>query len=134
MTYDASELRGLSRDLGAGPRVFGQMARVAVRKTLKDIERDAKRIAPRDPARPPQDPSQPVTGNLRNAIRASDLRGVTTSGSIEGEVVAGANYSPYQEYGTSTTPPRPFMGPALDKNAPAFEQAMDIIAERAAGG
>lgn len=34
------------------------------------------------------------------------------------------------EYGTSKLPPRPHLGPALDREAPRFEQYVEEIAER----
>lgn len=126
MTFDASEFRTLASDLGKGPRALGQLARVAVRKTAKDVQGSAKQIAF---AKDVID-----TGNLIDKIGTSDLRAVSTSGSIQAEVIASANYSEFNELGTSRMPARPFMSPALDKHAPGFEQAMADIAERAAGG
>lgn len=133
MSFDASELRNLAADLGTVPKIAGQLAKTAVKKTAKDIEASAKATAPRDPARPPQDPSRPVTGNLRNSIKTSDLRNVSQD-SPAAEVRASANYAIYQELGTSTMPARPFMGPAADKHAPAFQEAMAQIAAKALGG
>lgn len=131
--FDASELRNLAADLGNVPKLAGQLAKAAVKKTAKDIEKSAKAMAPRDPARPPQDPSRKVTGNLRNSIKTSDLRSVS-QGSPEAEVRASAKYAVYQEMGTSRMPARPFMGPAADQHASAFEAAMAEIAAKALGG
>lgn len=132
MNYDASDLRNLSVDLGSSSKIIGKLAKTVVKKTAKDIEASAKAIAPRDPARPPQDPSRPVTGNLRNSITTSDLRNVSQN-SPTAEVRASAKYAVFQEFGTSTMPARPFMGPAADKHSDAFEQAMAQIIDKAIG-
>ncbi|GAA0187996.1 HK97-gp10 family putative phage morphogenesis protein [Glutamicibacter creatinolyticus] len=119
--FDASELRTLAADLGNVPKLAGQLAKVAVKKTAKDIEATAKALAPVD------------TGFLRSAVKSSDLRNVSQD-SPEAEVRAGASYSVYQELGTSRMAPQPFMGPAADKHTPAFEAAMAEIAAKALGG
>lgn len=103
--FDASELRSLATDLGEGPRALGQLARTAVRKTAKDVQRSARQAAPVD------------TGNLKGSITTSDLRAMGTSGAIEAEVVATANYSAFVEFGTSRMAAQPYMGPAVDKHA-----------------
>ena len=134
MGINASELRKLAADLAqAGPQT-GKRAQIVVRKVAKDIEADAKRMAPRDPKRPPKDPSRKVTGNLRNSITTSDLRTVGMSGTLSAEVGPTALYGEFQELGTSTMPPRPFMGPAADRHAAAFEQAMAQLGQEALGG
>ncbi|HAY43704.1 MAG TPA: hypothetical protein DCY59_09205 [Micrococcaceae bacterium] len=122
MEFDATELRTLASSFTEGPRALGQLTRTVVRKTAKDVERSAKGLAPVD------------TGNLKSSIGTSDLRAMGTSGSIEAEVRATANYSSFVELGTSRMAPQPFMGPALDKHAPVFEEAMGQIAERAVLG
>lgn len=118
MTFDASELRNLSVELGTVPKVVGQLAKTVVKKTAKDIESTAKTLAPVD------------TGFLRSGIKTTDLRNVSQE-SPSAEVVASASYSPYLEFGTSRMAPQPFMRPAADKHADAFEQAMAQIIEKA---
>lgn len=120
MSFDASELRALSVELGTVPKVAGKLAKTVVKKTAKDIESTAKTLAPVD------------TGFLRSSIGTSDLRNVTQD-SPTAEVVASASYSPYLEFGTSRMAPQPFMRPAADKHADAFEQAMAQIIEKAVG-
>lgn len=120
MTFDASELRNLSVELGDVPKVVGQLAKTVVKKTAKDIESTAKTLAPVD------------TGFLRSGIKTSDLRNVSQD-SPSAEVVASASYSPYLELGTSRMAPQPFMRPAADKHADAFEQAMAQIIDNAMG-
>lgn len=121
MSFDASELRSLAADLGAVPKIAGQLAKVAVKKTAKDIEATAKQLAPVD------------TGFHRGAIKSSDLRNVSQD-SPSAEVRANAKYATYLEFGTSRMAPRPSLGPAADKHAPAFEQAMAQLAAKALGG
>lgn len=118
MSFDVSELRNLSVELGDVPKVVGQLTKVVVKKTAKDIESTAKTLAP------------VATGFLRSGIKTSDLRNVSQE-SPSAEVVASASYSPYLEFGTSRMAPQPFMRPAADKHADAFEQAMAQIIEKA---
>lgn len=122
MSFDASELRTLAKDIGEAPKAAGHLVRAVVRKTAKDVEHTAKLLAPVD------------TGNLKGSISTSDLRAMGTSGSIEAEVRATAEYAIYQEVGTSRMPAQPFMGPAADKHSPAFEEALAQIMARAVTG
>lgn len=121
MSFDASELRKLAADLGTVPKIAGPLAKMAVKKTAKDIEATAKTLSPVD------------TGNLRSSIKSSDLRSVSQD-SPSAEVNASANYATYVELGTSRMAAQPFMGPAADKHEPAFQQAMAQLAEKALGG
>lgn len=106
------ELARLATDLtAAGERAQG-MAADAVAKTAADIAADAKVFAPVD------------TGNLRDSI-GYDI--TEDSGGVEAEVGPTADYAVYVEYPTASTGPQPFLGPAFDRRAPGFEQAMDSI-------
>lgn len=112
--FDVSGFHTLAKDLGTVPKVAGQLAKVVVKKTAKDIESTAKSIAPVD------------TGFHRGAISTSDLRGVSQD-SPSAEVRASALYAPYLEFGTSRMPPQPSLGPAADKHEAAFLAAMEQI-------
>ncbi|QFG09554.1 tail completion or Neck1 protein [Arthrobacter phage TripleJ] len=120
--FDVSDINRLSGSLAQAAVNIGRGAQVVVRKAAIDTERDAKNFAPVD------------TGNLKSSIGHSDLRNVGQSGSLEAEVGPTANYGHYVEFGTSRMAPRAFLGPALDRNAPAFAQALEQLAERTANG
>lgn len=122
MPIENGELKAFGATLENAPKVVRQRAQMVVRKTAKDIERDAKLKAPYD------------TGNLKNSISTSDLRTVGQSGDLTAEVGPTANYGIYLEMGTSRMAAQPFMGPAADKHEPAFAQALEILAEEALGG
>jgi HK97 gp10 family phage protein len=121
-SIDPSEFNNLAVSFEQGAQSVGPLAQQVVRKTALDIEGDAKRFAPVD------------TGNLRNSIGHSDLRSVGQSGALEARIGPTANYGHYVEFGTSRMGPAAYMGPALDRHAGPFEQAMNQLAERAANG
>lgn len=105
MADDLDDLRRLTVDLtAAGPRV-GALSSQILRKAALDVEAEAKRLAPVD------------TGNLRGSIGV-DL------GAMSATIGPTASYGPYLEYGTRRMAPRPYMGPAFDKVAPSFEEAL----------
>lgn len=105
-------LRRLSADITRAARTTGQRAQMVIRKTAVDIESTAKNLVPVD------------TGNLKGSIGHSDLRTVGRSGSLAVEIGPTASYGIFVEQGTSRMAPQPFMSPAADRHAPAFEQAM----------
>lgn len=118
INVDTSQVRALSSRIAlAGARVGAQGA-AALRKTALDIEADAKQLAPVD------------TGNLKNSISTS-FTGDGRSGGMTAEVGPTAEYGIYQEFGTSTQPGTPFMGPAYDRRVPGY---LDALAQLAAGG
>lgn len=92
------EALGVSLTLAA----VGVDARAAliVAKTAADIVRNAQAIVPVD------------TGYLKNSI-TFDM-----TGPAEAEVGPSANYAAFVEFGTSRMGPRPYMGPAFDRNVP----------------
>ncbi|MEV7962409.1 HK97-gp10 family putative phage morphogenesis protein [Oerskovia paurometabola] len=116
MGVDGSDLRRLSRDLSAAGQTVGPLASVAVRKSTLDVERDGKTFAPVD------------TGNLRSTIGSEVFE---TATSVTGEVGPTASYGGFVETGTSVKRPQPFMGPALDRNAPLLDAAIDQVIGRA---
>lgn len=112
---DDAPLRKLAADIRKAAKTTGQRAQVVVRKTATDIEGTAKQLAPVD------------TGNLKGSIGHSDLRTVGRSGTLAVEIGPTASYGVFLELGTSRMAPQPYMGPAADRHAPAFEQAMAQI-------
>lgn len=104
---EAARLMGQAKSLP-------KRASVVVRKVAFDTEADAKRIVPFD------------TGNLKGSITTHVMGDGLTAG-----VVATASYAAYVELGTVQNRPQPFMGPATDRNAPLFRQAMAQLAEEA---
>jgi HK97 gp10 family phage protein len=113
---DFSQVNRLAFDIGKVTAEAQVLASKAVRKTLFDIEADAKQLAPVD------------TGNLRNSI-SSDITGDGRHGAMSAEIGPTAEYGVYQEYGTSTQPGQPFLGPAYDRRAPALEAMLGRLAD-----
>ena len=122
MGMDSSQLRQLAADLTKAAHNVGPAAQAVVRKSAVDGVRVAKNLAPVD------------TGNLKNSISHSDLRGVGQSGTLAAEFGPTADYGVYVEHGTSRMAPQPFMGPAADAITPAFEQAMAQLGAEALNG
>lgn len=118
---DADPLRRLAADLTSAGRQVGTKARDVIRKTAYDIEASAKALAPVD------------TGNLKSSISHTDAR-IGTTGALAIEIGPTANYGIFLEVGTSRMPAQPFMGPAADRHAPSFEQAMAQLGAEALGG
>ena len=118
----SDDLRRLAADIQRAARTTGQRAQLVVRKTAKDIEATAKNMVPVD------------TGNLKGSIGTSDLRTVGRSGSLGAEIGPTADYGEYVERGTSRMAPQPYMGPAADRHAPAFEQAMAQLGQEVLNG
>jgi HK97 gp10 family phage protein len=115
-SIDTSELNAVAADMTTVGGKIGPLVQTAMRKTARDIEADAKQLAPVD------------TGNLKSSIGHSDLRTVGQSGTLEVEIGPTANYGEFVETGTSRTAPQPYMGPAFDRNAPGFASVLEQIA------
>lgn len=112
-----SDLAKYADELRRAATQLEERASQVVRKAALDTVADAKQLAPVD------------TGALRNSIsmngRAGDLRA---------EAVATVNYAAPVEYGHITAsgsfvPPQPYMGPAMERNAPGFYEAIAELAE-----
>ena len=108
MHFDVSELRDLAGDLKKGAAKVEKTAPRVVAKVALDIEATAKVNAPVD------------TGNLESSI-TSDVDGLSA------EIGPTAEYGGYVEYGTSKMHAQPYMGPATERHAPAFEDALGQI-------
>lgn len=114
--FDFSEIRALESRMKSAAGHVGAKVAAVVRKTAHDIEADAKALAPVD------------TGNLRNSI-SSTITGSGSHGTMTAEIGPTAEYGIYQEYGTSTQPGTPFMGPAFDRRAPGYTEALAKVLE-----
>ena len=118
---DTADLMELAGSFADGGERAGQLASVAVRKTAQDIAADAKAFVPVD------------TGNLKNSI-GTEATATGGGGAYESVIGPTASYGVYVEQGTSRMAPHLFMSGALDRRQPAFIEAMEQIAEAAAGG
>lgn len=117
ITVDTSEVRDVSSRLStAGVRV-GAANAVVFRKTLFDIQADARILSEVD------------TGAQRDSISV-EISGDGRFGAITGEVGPTTEYSRFREFGTSTDPGKPFMGPAFDSRIPSYLAALGNLAAR----
>lgn len=106
------QLNSLAADLTHAGLITAHRGSKAVKKIGADVVADGQAFCPVD------------TGNLRNSI------GVDYDGDGLGfEAGPTANYGPYVEYGTSKMAPEAYMGPAFDRNAPAFVAAVEELGE-----
>lgn len=113
LSFDASELNGLSHSFSQAPEKAATMASQVVRATSFRIEGDAKIFAPVD------------TGHLEGSI------GVDVIGPMEAVIGPAANYGGFVELGTSRMAPQPYLGPATERHRDGFTQAMEQVALRA---
>lgn len=116
MKVDVSEMNRLSADLGRVAAESLPLVRVVVQKVCADTKRDAQAFCPVD------------TGNLRNSISYETAARATGAW---GEVGPTASYGRFVEEGTSRMGPHAYMGPAFDRNAINFEQAISRLADKA---
>lgn len=112
MKVDLSEVSQLTADMRGIGRELVPKAHAVVRKVSADTKRDARALAPVD------------TGALRSSVTYETR---DTGGIITGEVGPTVDYGAHVEFGTSRMAPQAYMGPAFDRHAAAFEQAMAHI-------
>lgn len=124
MSLDFSEVGRLIVHLERAEAKVGREVSVAVRKSAKDLENDAKTIATEKDVKD--------TGDMINSI-SIEFEGDGRSGIMTAIIGPTVDYAIYQEYGTSVLEPREFMGPAFDRQAPVLAQVVGIIGERALG-
>lgn len=114
-TIDTSELRKLAAELELESARVGRDVSAAVRESAGRVRDDARDRAP------------VRTGTLRDSIGA-DIYGDGRSIGMTAVVGPEAPYGLFVERGTSKMAPEPFMGPALDAEAPQLERAIAEIA------
>lgn len=112
---DMAQLNTLATDLGRIANEALPLAKLVVQKSAADIKRDAQAFAPVD------------TGNLRSSI---GYETEMAPNSVGAEVGPSAAYGAFVEFGTSQHAPAAYMGPAFDRHAGEFEQAMGAIVDR----
>lgn len=110
MGADFGELEVLAAALADTAQTRGKASQV-VRKAAADVTAHAKMFAPVD------------TGNLRQSITARAVDDLTS------EIISGADYAIYQEYGTRFQPGTAHMRPALERVEPSFIAAMEQIGD-----
>ena len=111
-TVDVSQINQLAVDLAASTAKMAGLARVAVQKACADTKRDAQIFCPVD------------TGFLRGSITYETTQLVAGASGVVGPT---ASYGGYVEDGTSRMAPQAYMGPAFDRNVPAFLDAFERI-------
>lgn len=114
MKIDTSELEAIGRDLGKAGRNVGAKASAAFRKTVHDIEADAKVLSPYE------------FGTLRNSI-SSTIIGDGRHSSMAAEIGPTVDYGLWQEIGTSKMAPQPYLAPAYDRRIGPFTRAIEQI-------
>lgn len=121
MPIENGQVRALVAEQAIARARVLPLVRVALLKTGNDIARDAKAIANAKF-------SDKATGATANSISASMVNATTA------EVGPTTYYAKFVEDGTSRMAPKPFMGPAAERNTPAFLQALTLIGLEGAGG
>ncbi|MGI5233844.1 HK97-gp10 family putative phage morphogenesis protein [Actinoallomurus sp. CA-142502] len=104
------QLNALDADLTHAGLIVAAKGSRAVKKVGNDIVHDGQAFVPVD------------TGNLKNSIN------VDFDGDGMGfEAGPTANYGGFVEWGTSKMAPHAYMGPAFDRNVPAFVAAVEEL-------
>lgn len=104
------DLNKIAADLSRAAVKAQMKAPLVVAKAAYDVETIAKSFCPVD------------TGYLRSTINV-DLYLQEVRAVIGPE----AEYAPFVEWGTAETAPQAFMGPAIDRVAPGFIQAIEEL-------
>lgn len=118
--FDASTVVAYSTRLSAAGGRVGAKGSAVFRKTIFDIEADAKMLIEAYDA--------VDTGDMMNST-TSTISGDGRTGEITGEVGPTVDYGLYVHEGTSVMPGRPFLADAFDRRVTPFEAALAKLAE-----
>lgn len=114
--FDGVEkMNEVTADLEADQGAVGAKGAALIRKYALQVEGTAKLLCPVD------------TGHLKSTIGPPDIQGDGRFGSITATITASAHYAGYVEWGTRYMAPQAFMGPALDRHAPEFVEAVSRL-------
>jgi hypothetical protein len=125
MPYNIRDIQidtsGLDAMIHKNPQKFADV----VGKTCFRILSKARMVTPRDPARPPKDESQPVSGALR---ANSDVVKVDPIGLTQ-RVEYYQEYAAAQELGypAGNLPARPFLTPSTEQEAAQFVEDLGKV-------
>ena len=124
LSFRPAELQALNKRLSEMSKKLGKQAvRQAAREAMKPVRDEVKRNAPFDPTDDGIHIKEAVA--LKTSWKGSTL---TASVGIRGGAKANLEtpwYFRLQEFGTKHMPARPWIGPALEKNA---QQVLDTLA------
>ncbi len=118
--FDASTVVAYSTRLQTVGGRVGARASLAFRKTIFDIEADAKMLVEAYDA--------VDTGDLMNSV-SSTIGGDGRTGQMVGEVGPTVDYGIHVHEGTSVMPGRPYLSDAWDRRAPGYISAMAQIGQ-----
>ena len=121
MTEITVELEGaeeLMRRVQVWQQLKTKRIRDLVERTLDDIAETAAQNAPK------------MTGKLREALKAELYKTVAGLPVLGGEVRVEVFYARFVELGTQSSPPHPFLFPALEAHWPRFWAELQRILNR----
>lgn len=107
-----NDIPTLTADLAAHSIKALGLAGTVVRTAAYKVAADAQQLVPVD------------TGATKNSIHVT-----TKAGGLEADIGPTTSYAPFLEFGTSRMAPRPYMSPALDRNAEGFTAAVAQIVD-----
>lgn len=104
VSFDVSQVEALADDLGAAPVKVEKVSSAKMTEIAAQLRDDAKAAAPVD------------TGDLRDSIEVQGGRDYRI-------VRATARHAFFVEFGTSDTPPQPYLWPQVPRAAEAMTEA-----------
>ena len=114
ITVDVSDARAFAARCRTAADAAERRAVAAVRKTARDVQADAQRLAPVD------------TGALKSSISSTVD---TFAGGASAEVGPTVEYGSYVELGTSRMAGQPYLSPAFDRRIGPFTRAISKLGD-----